>query len=61
MSPIIEARDPALWQDVAPDEIWKRYREAMAQKVHDLFRGDRARPVVELREDPSDKRESGRP
>lgn len=60
MSPIIEARNPALWQDARPDQIWERWKRALDNSVAELFRPDRPRPVVELREQPH-RPESGRP
>ncbi len=61
MSPIIDARNPSLWRDVAPDQIWERYKDGMERKVRDLFRNDRPRPVLAVRPEFEPRRESGTP
>jgi len=59
MTPIIDARRPGLWQDTPPPEMWTRWKAALERKVTDLFRPDRSRPLVEVRDAPDPRPESG--
>ena len=61
MSPIIDARNPSLWKDATPEQIWERYKAGMERKVCDLFRIDRPRPVLAVRPEFEPRRESGHP
>ena len=60
MKPIVDARDPALWQGVAPAEIWSGWKAGLERRIAEVFREDRPRPVVEVRADPEPHRDSGR-
>lgn len=52
MRPIIDARNPALWRDVPPSQIWSSYAARMEQAVTRLFGEERQRPIVSVRESP---------
>lgn len=50
MRPIIDSRNPALWRDMPPEDIWRRYRAAMSRTIRHVFNDARARPIVAVRE-----------
>jgi hypothetical protein len=60
MRPIIDARNPALWQDVPPSTIWRTYQDAMAQAIRAVFSDARVRPIVSVRPEPSAPRSPDR-